>query len=429
MKEALLQYAWHHKMFYNNDLLTNNGESVEIIDVGQLNRDAGPDFFNAKIKIGNTIWAGNVEIHVKSSDWFHHHHEQDIHYQTIILHVVSECDASIQRLNGEEIPQLVLPYFRDLDEKYEQLIHKNSFVACAQVLDQIPPFAIKSWLNSLLIERLEQKSIQIERLLNLTQYDWEESFYMLLARNFGMNLNADSFEQLAKSLPNNLLGKHKENLFQIEALLFGQSGFLDEIQKPKDEYVLKLKHEAMFLRKKYDLTPLNAHSWKMLRLRPINFPQVRIAQLAMLIHQSSKLFSKIINNQDINYYISLFQCAPSDYWLTHYSFEHPSRPKKKTLGINSIKILIINTLVPYLFYYGKYKGNQSLQDKAVEMLDKLPPEKNFIIDGWSKLNIAARSAFDSQALIQLKNEYCDPKKCLQCRFGYIALTSKEIKTI
>ena len=428
MKEALLHYAWQHKLFYINDLVTVNGEALEVIDVGQLNRDAGPDFFNAKVKIDGTIWAGNVEIHLKSSDWFRHHHEQDIHYQSIILHVVAECDVPIQRMNGEEIPQLVLPYFPDLDEKYSQLLQKNSFVACAPLLEQIPAITIKSWLNALLIERLEQKSLQIERLLSLTQYDWEESFYIVLARNFGMSLNAEAFEQLAKSLPNHLLGKHKHNLFQIEALLFGQSGFLDDIPDPTDEYVIKLKSEAMFLRKKYELTPLSTNDWKMLRLRPINFPPVRIAQLAMLIHQSSKLFSKIMDNQDIDYYVSLLRCEPSLYWKTHYSFHQASRYKKKALGINAIHLLIINTLVPYLFFYGKYKGNQELQDKALDMLEKIPPEKNFITEGWSKWNIHARSAFDSQALIHLKKEYCNTKKCLQCRFGYIVLTSKNIKT-
>lgn len=429
MKESLLQYAWHHKLFYDHHLLTTNGLSVEIIDVGQLNRDAGPDFFNAKIKIGSTLWAGNVEIHVKSSDWLRHHHEKDINYQSIILHVVSECDTSIYTMNGEEIPQLVLPYFVDLEEKYEQLLQNDSFVACAKVIDRIEPFMMKSWLNALLIERLERKSTHVEQLLTTTKYNWEESFYVLLARHFGSNLNGDAFEQLAKSLPINVLGKHKNNLFQIEALLFGQSGLLDDFQDHKDEYVIKLKQEAIFLRKKYELIPLNSHVWKMLRLRPINFPYVRIAQFAMLIHQSSKLFSKMMSDLNVDYYRSLLQCAPSDYWITHYSIHHSSRFKYKTMGIDFIHMLIINAIIPFLFYYGKYKGNQDLQEQAIAMLEKIPPEKNKITTGWQKLNIDARSAFDSQALIELKNEYCEAKKCLQCRLGYVVLTSKEIKSI
>jgi hypothetical protein len=422
MKEALLQYAWQHKLFYTNDLRTTNGEIIEVIDVGQLNSDAGPDFFNAKIKIGGTLWAGNVEVHVRASDWFLHHHEQNSNYQSIILHVINNNDVSVKREDGEEIPQLILPYFSGLEEKYEQLLQKNTFVACSHVLEKVAPIALHSWLNALMIERLEQKATQMELVLNFTQHNWEESFYILLARNFGLNLNGEPFEQLAKSLPNNLLAKHKNNLFQIEALLFGQSGLLDEILDTNVEYVQKLQNEALFLRKKYSLTPMNGQLWKMLRLRPINFPTVRIAQLAALIHQSSKLFSKIVENQDIDYLISLFRCEPSLYWKTHYSFHQASRSSNKALGDKTIHLLIINTLAPFLFLYGKYKAMPKLQKNGLELLEKLPPEQNQVIEKWAILNIVARSAFESQALLHLKKNYCDAKKCLQCRIGHIVLT-------
>ncbi len=422
MKEALLQYAWQHKLFYTNNLQTINGESIEVIDVGQLNNDAGPDFFNAKIKIGDTLWVGNIEVHIRSSDWFRHHHEQNSIYQSIILHVINEYDMPLKRVDGEEIPQLVLPYFSDLEEKYEQLLQKNAFVACSHALDRVEPITFHSWLNALMIERLEQKATQMEQVLNLTQHNWEESFYILLARNFGLNLNGDPFEQLAKSLPNNLLAKHKNNLFQIEALLFGQSGLLDEIVETKDEYVQRLQNESLFLRKKYALTPMNGQIWKMLRLRPINFPTVRIAQLAALIHQSSNLFSKIVDNQDIDYLISLFRCEPSLYWKTHYSFHQSSRSTNKALGDKTIQLLIINTLAPFLFLYGKYKALPKLQENALELLEKLPSEQNHVIEKWATLNMVARSAFESQAMLHLKKNYCDARKCLQCRIGHIALT-------
>ncbi len=422
MKEVLLQYAWQYKLFYINNLQTTNGESIEIIDVGQLNSNAGPDFFNAKIKIGDTLWAGNVEVHIRASDWFLHHHDQNSNYQSVILHVINQNDGSVKRPDGEEIPQLILPYFSDLEEKYEQLLQKNTFVACSLVLDKVAPIALHSWLNALMIERLEQKATQMEQVLNFTQHHWEESFYILLARNFGLNLNGEPFEQLAKSLPNNLLAKHKNNLFQIEALLFGQSGLLDEIFETNDEYVQRLQNEALFLRKKYTLTPMNGQLWKMLRLRPINFPTVRIAQLAALIHQSSKLFSKIVENQDINYLISLFRCEPSLYWKTHYSFHQSSRSSNKAIGDRTIQLLIINTLVPYIFLYGKYKALPKLQENALELLEKLPSEQNHVIENWAILNIVAHSAFESQALLHLKKNYCDAKKCLQCRIGHIALT-------
>jgi len=422
MKEALLQYAWQHKLFYINNLKTTKGESIEVIDVGQLNSDSGPDFFNAKIKIGDTLWAGNVEVHVRSSDWFRHHHEQNSNYQSIILHVINEFDASLKRINGEEIPQLVLPYFSDLEKKHEQLLQKNTFVACSHVLDKVEPITLHSWLNALMIERLEQKATQMEQVLNFTQHNWEESFYILLARNFGLNLNGEPFEQLAKSLPNNLLAKHKNDLFQIEALLFGQSGLLDEIFETNDEYVQRLQNEALFLRKKYALTPMNGQKWKMLRLRPTNFPTVRIAQLAALIHQSSNLFSKIVDHQDIDYLISLFRCEPSLYWKSHYSFYQSSRSSNKTLGDKTIQLLIINTLTPFLFLYGKYKALPKLQENALELLEKLPSEQNHIIEQWAKLHIVAHSAFESQALLHLKKNYCDARKCLQCRIGHIALT-------
>ncbi|MBP1640772.1 MAG: hypothetical protein H6Q17_2355 [Bacteroidetes bacterium] len=420
MKEALLQYAWQHKLFYNNNLTTVNGNTLEIIDPGQLNTDAGPDFFNAKIKIGNTLWVGNVEVHVNSSDWENHHHTENKAYSTIILHVVANWNANIYRTNGEEIEQFVLPYYQDLEQRYDALLQQDAFVACADRLACVPRILLSGWKNALLTERLERKTNDIETLLANSQNDWEEAFYITLARNFGTGINSIPFELLAKSLPQVYLAKHKDNLFQLEAMLFGQSGLLNDTSK--DDYSQALKEEYDFLKRKYQLQPINHHLWKLLRLRPHNFPHIRIAQFASLTYNSTKLFSKVINAKSLAEMESLFQCNTSDYWQLHYTFNKLSASKNKPIGKSTVKVLLINTVIPFLFSYGKYKDDERMQEKALTLLEQIPSEQNSIIANWKQHNIAASSAFDSQALIHLKKNYCDTKKCLQCRIGHFVLS-------
>lgn len=420
MKEALLQYAWQHKLFYSNNLMTVKREKVEVIDPGQLNTHAGPDFFNAKIKIGSTLWAGNIEVHVNSSDWKHHHHSEDHAYDNVILHVVANQDTDIHRPNGEELEQLILPYYEGLEQKYETLLNQNTFVACANHLKQVPRILMTAWKNTLLTERLEQKVNDIERLLANTQNNWEEAFYITLARNFGTSINATPFELLAKSLPQNYLGKHKDNLLQIEALLFGQSGLLT--QAPADNYTTSLKQEYAFLKSKYQLQPIDPHLWKLLRLRPHNFPHIRIAQFASLTYQSTNLFSKIVNAKSLIEMEALFICKASEYWQSHYTFGKFSATKDKPLGKPTIKILLINTVSPFLFAYGRYRGNEQMQEKALNLLEQLTPEQNSIISNWRLYCVTTTSAFDTQALIHLKKNYCDLKKCLRCRIGHFVLS-------
>jgi hypothetical protein len=422
MKEALLQYAWQHKLFYDSNLTTVNGNKVEIIDPGQLNTDAGPDFFNAKIKIGDTLWVGNVEVHVHSSDWAHHHHAADKAYNNIILHVVADCDQTIRRTNGDEIEQLILPYYPDLEQRYDTLLQGNSFVACSDHIEKVPRILMSGWKNYLLTERLEQKTNDIETLLANLQNDWEEAFYITLARNFGTGINAIPFELLAKSLPQVYLAKHKDNLLQIEALLFGQSGLLNEA--PNDDYTNLLKKEYDFLKHKYKLQPIDSHLWKLLRLHPQNFPHIRIAQFACLAFQSNKLFSKVINAKSLAEMELLFRCNTSEYWQSHYTFNKLSASQNKPIGKLTIKILLINTVVPFLFCYGKYKDNTHLQELAFALLDQTTAEQNSIVANWKLHNVPVSSAFDSQALIQLKKNYCDKKKCLQCRIGHYVLSRK-----
>jgi len=421
MRESILHYVWQHKLFTAQQLVTTEGEPVDVIDVGKHNTDAGPDFFNAKIRIGETLWAGNVEIHTRSTDWHRHSHHSDMAYNSVILHVVSEVDGEIFRADGAKIPQLVLVYPKHIAENYDRLITEQKWIACEDKIAAVPGIVIESWKNALLTERLEQKMQAITTLLTESNQHWEEAFYITLARNFGFGTNSQAFESLAKSVPLSVLGKHKDQLLQLEAVLFGQAGLLTD--EATDEYAARLKQEYSFMKAKFGLQPINASQWKLLRLRPDNFPHVRIAQFASLIHSSSKLFSKIVDQPEMEYLRSIFVCEPSDYWKRHYLFSHESPVRDKKLGTQSINVLLINTVVPFLFCYAQQKNNQTLKDKALQLLEQLPSERNAIITTWQKLGINSASAYDSQALLQLKKQYCDDKKCLRCRIGHKVLTS------
>jgi hypothetical protein len=420
MKESILHYIWQQKLFTAQGQHTTDNEVVEVIDVGRINTDAGPDFFNAKIKIGNTLWAGNVEIHLRSSDWAKHNHQLDKKYDSVILHVVKEADVDVFRLDGEKIPQLELKYSELIEQNYEKLLSEKKWIACADKIRTVPSVFIQSWKNSLLTERLEQKISFIEDILAENNQHWEEAFYVSLARSFGFSTNSQAFELLAKSLPLSVLAKHKNNLLQIEALLFGQAGLLVD---DADEYVVQLRKEYDFLKQKFQLQPIDAGMWKLLRLRPDNFPHIRIAQFAYLIHSSSKLFSRIIENPENEYLNEIFRTETSEYWKTHYLFGRPSKSKVKRPGAQSINSLLINTVVPFVFCYGHHKGDQTLKDKAIQLLECIPAEKNSVITGWIALGFKMDSAYDSQSFIQLKKMYCDNKKCLRCRIGHKVLAN------
>jgi hypothetical protein len=420
MKESILHFVWQNKLFTAHNLHTIEGETVEVIDVGKHNTDAGPDFFNSKIKIDGIVWVGNIEIHTNSSDWNRHNHQNNKAYNNVILHIVYKFDTKIFRTDGEPIPQLELTFPAHIEENYQQLLNDKKWIPCANKIQSVPSIFIQSWKNALLTERLEQKMDTLEALLSENNQHWEETFYITLARTFGFGTNSQAFESLAKSLPIAILGKHKDDLFQLEALLFGQSGLLESAHK--DSYSEKLKKEFEFLQAKYKLKPLNGEQWKLLRLRPDNFPYVRIAQFAALIHVSSKLFSKIIENPDVDYIRQLFDCQPSDYWYSHYLFGTKSLFKIKKLGKQSIDSILINTIVPFLFCYASHKNNDELKDKAMQMLEQIPCEKNAILLNWQSLGVPANSAFDSQALLHLKKQYCLQKDCLRCRIGHKVLT-------
>ena len=417
LPEEFLQYIWENKLFLYETAKTTTSEVVEIIDVGKRNTDSGPDFFNAKIKIDRTIWAGNIEIHKKSSDWKKHKHQTDKAYDNVILHVVENDDSPVIRSNNKRIPTLLLKYPEQLKINYNNLLDSKTWIACQNQFHKINPVILQLGFNRLMIERLENKTDEIFERLQQNNNDWNETFYQSMAKMFGFKVNAVPFELLAKSVSLKTLAKHKNNLFQLEALLFGNSGLLNN-QLLGDDYYLQLRDEYSYLYKKYQLKGIESHLWKFMRLRPGNFPTIRISQLAALIHRSQGLFSKIIENEDIYSLKKLFKVQASEYWNLHYSFNKPSpRNSKKELGEKSINTLIINVVIPFLFVYGEKQNKEHLKNRAIEFLEQLPAENNSILTKWKKLGIEVHSAFESQALLQLKNIYCEKKKCLNCQIG------------
>jgi hypothetical protein len=416
MTEEFLQYLWKFRL-YKPNLTLVTGEPLEIIHPGEQNSDAGPDFFNTRIRIGDTIWAGNAEVHIRASDWQRHNHQLDKSYNNIILHIVYENDLPVLRKDGQPIPtiEVIGQYDTRMFERYRSFMQNRQWIPCARLIAEVSDFEKDAWLESVLVGRLARKEKLIADILKQNQNDWHETFYRSLARAFGFKLNADAFEAMAKSLPQQYLGKHKDNLLQLEALLFGQAGLLSE--EFTDQYAQTLWYEYTFLRKKFSLEPINGHLWRFMRLRPSNFPTIRIAQFAMLIHQSAGLLSKLLEAGSKMQLFQLLDAGCSEYWQTHYTFNKPSPTKEKKLGQNSAVLLIINTLVPFMFALGRLKDDQSLKDRALQLLQDLPGEVNSITKKWVTLGVDAKTAAQSQALIELKNNYCDLKKCLNCRIG------------
>lgn len=416
MTEEFLQYIWKYALYNPRTLVTHKGERVEILKPGEHNSNAGPDFLNSKLRIGETIWAGDVEIHINSSDWQKHNHQNDKAYNSVILQVVHKNDKECRLQNGSLIPVIELKFDMRLYEHYQQLINSNKWIPCNDEIKLIDHFIFYYWLDTLTIERMQEKSEAVIQTLEHTKTDWAETFYIHLARNFGFKVNADPFEMLARSLPLKYIAKHKDNLLQIEALLFGQAGFLkDNID---DEYFKQLSREYHVLQSKFSLKPLEKHVWKFLRLRPDNFPTIRISQFAVLLFQSSFLFTKIIETKSIRQLQKHFSVTASSYWDSHYQFAVKSvNQRKKVFGATSFNNLIINTIAPLLFVYGNENGKEELKERALNFLAKTPPEENVIIRNWGKLAFYPKNAFETQGMIQLKNKYCDKRMCLKCQIG------------
>jgi hypothetical protein len=416
--EAILHFIWKYKLFNLLGLHTSDGQTIQILQSGIHNMDSGPDFFNGKIKIGETLWAGNVEIHLRSSDWLKHKHQTDKAYDNVILHVVWEHDAPIYRTDETLLPVLELKNAVSLAilDNYERLIANNYWIPCEAQLPFVDDFTKSQCLDRMLTERLEDKALAIKHIYQTTQSSWEDTFYIVLARSFGFKVNALPFELLAKSLPQLTLAKHKNSALQVESLIFGVAGFLDF--NFDDEYPKALKKEFQFLREKYQLSVLDVSLWKFSKTRPDNFPTIRLAQFAALVLKSEHLFSKIININNKKDFGTLFTKLPSNiYWETHFRFDKIAERKSVNLGIESINNLLINAIAPLLFFYGKETGTKKFVDLALDLLLEIKPEANQIIRGFKQRRLNAINAFDTQALIHLKKSYCDLKKCLNCGIG------------
>lgn len=416
MKEDFLHYLWKFKKFDALNLKTFNGEEITIINVGQYLKLAGPDFFNAQIAIGDQKWAGNVEIHLKSSDWYVHHHERDEAYENVILHVVWEHDTEIFRKNNTEIPVLELKKYVDADtiSNYQSLTSPKSWIFCEKQLAAIPQFVLKNWQERLFFERLERKSNPVFELLKQTNQDWEAVLFCLLAKNFGLNTNGETFLKIAQSIPFSIVRKESFEVENLEALLLGTAGLLD-LDK-EDNYFKDLKFRYFYLLHKYQLEKTIVEPVQFFKHRPDNFPTIRLSQLANLYHCQQNLFSKISTATSIEIIYKTFNVSASNYWLNHYQFDKESPKKEKKISKAFIDLVIINTIIPLQFAYAKSQGKE-ISEELISLLDGVAPEKNSIMDKFSSFGIKSRSAFDSQSLLQLKNEYCNNSRCLECAVG------------
>lgn len=423
MNEAFLHYIWQYQYFDKTNLTTTNGEEISILLPGFKNTNAGPDFLNAKIKIGDVMWIGHVEIHINSSEWIDHRHHIDQAYENVILHVVWKENQFILQKDESKLPTLELKgrVSDDLLLRYKKLISQPESIPCAAHLPQIAQIKKVSMIEKTLIERLESKSLIVLDLLKANGNDWEQTAYHVFCKNFGFKINSPSFERLAEVMPHRFLMKHSQ-LLQVEAMLFGQAGFLDE-KKNTDSYFQLLKREYNMLSKKYSLAErrMSSSQWKFLRLRPANFPTIRIAQLAALITNQKNIFSKIVDATSYKDLMSMFSVTQSEYWQRHYRFDYPTEEKIAGLGEASIHNLLINSAIPLLVAYGKARDEQAFLDRAINFLQQIPAENNAIITRWKKHDIKAASAADSQGLIGIFNNYCERKRCLDCTIGFTIL--------
>ncbi|HEX6432345.1 MAG TPA: DUF2851 family protein [Niastella sp.] len=413
MTERLLQYLWQFQYFNKQALILDNGDAFQIIHPGRYNTNQGPDFLEAKIKIEDTLWVGHVELHIKASDWFRHAHQLDRNYDNVVLHVVWQNDLAEKDIH---IPvfslQSKIPV--SLLKQYEHWMNSAGFIACGKQVREVSRIIWISWRERLLAERMQRKSATVFSFLLQTNQHWEETLWWLLARNFGAVLNFEPFEALAKTLPVTLLARYKNQLPMLEALLLGQCGLLEG--NFEEEYPTILQKEYLHVKAKYQLEPIRQAAHFM-RTRPVNFPTVRLAQLAMLIHQTNHLFAFIRETVHLNDIRNLLTVTASAFWDHHYTFHKRSVYRPKKLGNQMIDTIIINAVVPVLFAYGLLHNEEQYKNRALNWLDELDPERNAITNGYEALGIINKSACDSQALLELKSHYCDPKKCLDCAVG------------
>lgn len=421
MSEDFLHYLWKYRLFVSS-LSTTSGEPIDIISPGIHNHNEGPDFSNARLRIGETLWAGNVEIHINSSDWIRHGHQNNPVYDSVILHVVLNHDAK-QEIGTMPVAEIRENIDYRIYDAYKSFITGKNWVPCIQQIGSVDKEETSLWLERMLIERLERKSEYIQDFLTLTGNDWDGVFYLMLARSFGFNLNTLPFEMMARSLPFKVLAKHLDNPMQLEALIFGQAGLLD--QYLTDPWPQQLFAEYSFLRKKYKLVPISPHLWRFMRMRPVNFPTVRLAQFASLLASQVHLLSAVLECANARDLIGIFDTSASGFWDTHYHFNKESANERKNLGHSSAVLLVINAVLPFMFVYGRTIADDELCNRALSYYMQIPGESNSITRRWKAAGMDTSSAFNTQALIGLKSDYCDKFRCLDCRIGNLLLRNPD----
>ena len=422
-----MQYVWEHRLWNPAGMTTNDGKKVRVIDPGLRNDDAGPDFFNAKVEIDGCVWAGNVEIHYRASDWKRHGHDKDAAYDSVVLHVVDKDDAPVFRSNGERIPQMVMQCSPRFTERYAALVDGKVELPCKHVIASLSALESAEWVEAMAFERLQAKSERIRQLLSLYNGNWVAVCYVTFARNIGFGTNNDAFERLAKSLPLQLLHKHSDSLTQIEALFFGQAGMLDDPSRHTDNrYYQQLCREYSFLKNKFSLRQPEGLIWKSFRMRPQNFPCRRIALLARYVEGNFRLMSDLLDaDGDIEKLRKLFAVTLTGYWGNHYSFSgtSPLQESSQVLGRSSVDVILINTVVPLYYAYGTVTDNYGRVESAVNILEQLKPENNRITALFTNAGMKIDNALASQAIIEVRNSYCNPRKCLYCRVGHKLLSA------
>ncbi len=428
--EKLLHFVWMKRAFPLQGLRVSDGRRVEVLDVGLHNNDAGPDFFNAKLRIGERTWAGNVEVHAKASDWYRHGHDADSAYDNVILHVVGENDRPALNSRGEKIPTLVLPIPEHIERNFSELMAEEQYPPCYRIIPELPADLLRAWLHELTLRRLEEKTRRIQQWLHRSAGDRQFACFMTLARNFGFGINSEAMETWALGVPLLAAAKHRDNLLQIEALFLGQAGLLSEeavSEERRDDYYRLLVREYAFLANKFSLTPMNHKLWRFLRLRPHNFPHVRLAQLARLFCEGRIDYAKIIETEDLAALRENFSLGVSEYWQRHFSFGLESAEDKKLLSPASANLLVVNTAAPLLYALSKNRNDAALRERSIRLLQSLPPEENKIVRSWKSVGLKASYSADTQALICLRKNFCDRKDCLRCRFGKIYLDKKTVQ--
>ncbi len=425
--EELMQYVWQFRLWPLHDMSTIDGRRIVVVDPGTLNRDAGPDFFNAKVLIDGTMWSGNVEIHVRASDWYRHGHDRDEAYDSVVLHIVDVSDTEILRRDGQKIPQMVMQCSPDFSVKYRDMVHSTlRDLPCAEEIATLPGIYLTDWFSALAYERIYAKTDRITDALNLTSHNWMDVIYRTLSRALGFSINSQPFELLARCTPLKDMLHHTDSVFAIEAMLFGQAGFLDNVHPDGEDYPSRLAAEYRFLAAKYSLKRSDGMVWKMARMRPQNFPHRRIAALAQIISSNRMLSGRLLEVGSEEEARKLFDVQLTGYWASHYGFSDSggNGQASRAFSYSSVTVLLINVVVPLIFAYALSTGDRLRQEFAIDLLHSLKPESNFIIETFARAGIKATDAFTTQALIQLKRDYCEPRKCLYCRIGHKLLSAK-----